>query len=80
MRERGHEADGTMCDAGGALTARCEFPEGGLFEFRLRQDADQILARMGKAAGANVAERPAKILLRVFFANVCYPCLRCETR
>jgi hypothetical protein len=39
---------------------------GGLFELRIRQDADQILARIGKAPRAQTNEPPAKILLRVF--------------
>jgi len=38
---------------------------GGVFEFRLDQDAAQILARKGKPASAETFE-PAKILLRVF--------------
>lgn len=53
----------------GIDVCRSEFGKalgGGLFELRIRQDADQILARVGKATGAMVSERPAKILLRVF--------------
>jgi putative component of toxin-antitoxin plasmid stabilization module len=38
---------------------------GGIFEFRLDQDATQILARRGKQTRASALE-PAKILLRVF--------------
>jgi phage-related protein len=38
---------------------------GGIFEFRLDQDAAQILARKGKQARAETSET-AKILLRVF--------------
>jgi len=38
---------------------------GGIFEFRLDQDASQILARKGKPARTETSE-PAKILLRVF--------------
>jgi len=37
----------------------------GIFEFRLDQDAAQILARKGKQAKPEAAE-PAKILLRIF--------------
>ena len=38
---------------------------GGIFEFRLDQDATQVLARKGKPARAETVQ-PAKILLRVF--------------
>ncbi len=38
---------------------------GGIFEFRLDQDAAQVLARKGKKARAEASET-AKILLRVF--------------
>ena len=38
---------------------------GGIFEFRLDQDAAQVLARKGKAARSETGET-AKILLRVF--------------
>ena len=38
---------------------------GGIFEFRLDQDAAQVLARKGKSARQEAAES-AKILLRVF--------------
>ena len=38
---------------------------GGIFEFRLDQDATAVLARKGKPARSEAAE-PAKILLRVF--------------
>jgi hypothetical protein len=38
---------------------------GGVFEFRLDQDASQVLARKGKRARPETFE-PAKILLRVF--------------
>jgi hypothetical protein len=38
---------------------------GGIFEFRLDQDAAQVLARKGKSARREAAES-AKILLRVF--------------
>jgi len=38
---------------------------GGIFEFRLDQDAAQVLARKGRRASPEVAET-AKILLRVF--------------
>jgi phage-related protein len=37
----------------------------GIFEFRLDQDAEQILTRKGKTARPEASE-PAKILLRVF--------------
>jgi putative component of toxin-antitoxin plasmid stabilization module len=38
---------------------------GGIFEFRLDQDAAQVLARKGKEAKEDEVE-PARILLRVF--------------
>ena len=38
---------------------------GGIFEFRLDQDAAQVLARKGKSVRQEAAES-AKILLRVF--------------
>jgi putative component of toxin-antitoxin plasmid stabilization module len=38
---------------------------GGIFEFRLDQDATEVLARKGKRAKPETSE-PAKILLRVF--------------
>lgn len=40
---------------------------GGLCELRIRQDADQLLARVGKASTCVAAERPEKILIRIFF-------------
>jgi hypothetical protein len=38
---------------------------GGLFEFRLDQDAEQVLNRKGKVARPEV--EPVRVLLRVFF-------------
>ena len=39
----------------------------GLFELRLRQDAAQLLSRMGKENPEPETDKPDKILLRVFF-------------